>query len=634
MIWTFIQDSSIEQWINSTIKGVTMSVFTNKTITNAGMNLIAQGMAGGSITFKNILLGSGTFTGQDLANQTALVKVENTLPITGVNRNGSTVSLTTTLTPQQIQSDYAWSELGVIAEGETGGEILYLYGHTTQTSIISRSGLDEKIIQVTLLVSNVQNVTATIDNSLVYLTQAELDNHNEGEDSHADIRQELARLNEQMAAIDISWDSINGKPSTFPPSPHNHSMDDVSYGNSLWASVDLNTYTQTGAWYISSDSGHTNAPSGFKYFTLVVEKYGNSDGSYIRQTVQDAVNHTQYTRTWRGANNGWGAWKSVDADTLDGKHASDFPLKSQGIGGNAPIWNGSNLNDIPIGTYTTLSSGVPVNGEYFLVTTIYNDTGKIKEQYALRQGNGERYFRFYNSTSWSAWKNLDDYAPSHKSANGYWGICPVKGNDTGWIRTPSLGLLPYASGGNNGSLGTSSWKFKEIHGVNIFANGVNLGTEVANLKSSMSGKMYMPQGSAKITFSNPPSRKGDIYLGKMTCKYGGYIAVRATFLDKVSHVTGHVKVRTLRATGSNSESTFDTATLTAFNIAPGATLDYTVGASSYKNVAYTTADNVSTTETYVIKVEAGQILQFGAFGINTGESVITNIQIIYEEVAL
>ncbi|MBC8579126.1 phage tail-collar fiber domain-containing protein [Zhenhengia yiwuensis] len=199
-----------------------MSVFTNKTITNAGMNLIAQGMAGGSITFKNILLGSGTFTGQDLANQTALVKVENTLPITGVNRNGSTVSLTTTLTPQQIQSDYAWSELGVIAEGETGGEILYLYGHTTQTSIISRNGLDEKIIQVTLLVSNVQNVTATIDSSLVYLTQAELDNHNEGEDSHADIRQELARLNEQMEAIDISWDSVNGKPQKFPPEEHTH----------------------------------------------------------------------------------------------------------------------------------------------------------------------------------------------------------------------------------------------------------------------------------------------------------------------------------------------------------------------------------------------------------------------------
>ncbi|MDU6361765.1 MAG: pyocin knob domain-containing protein [Clostridiales bacterium] len=174
-----------------------------------------------------------------------------------------------------------------------------------------------------------------------------------------------------------------------------------------------------------------------------------------------------------------------NADTVDGKHAIDFPLKSQGIGGNAPVWAGSNLNDIPIGTYTTLSTGVPVTGEYFLVTTRYNDTGKIKEQYALRQANGERYFRWFNGTAWSSWRNLDDYAPSYKSANGYWGICPVKGNDTGWIRTPSLGLLPYASGGgaSAGSLGTSSWKFKEIHGVDIFANGVNVGTEINNLKS-------------------------------------------------------------------------------------------------------------------------------------------------------
>ena len=94
---------------------------------------------------------------------------------------------------------------------------------------------------------------------------------------------QISDLKEQVDGLDVSWDGITGKPttfppsthshayadiagkpSTFPPSPHNHSMDDVSYGNSLWASVDLNTYTQTGAWYISSDAGHTNAPSGLK----------------------------------------------------------------------------------------------------------------------------------------------------------------------------------------------------------------------------------------------------------------------------------------------------------------------------------------------------------------------------------
>ena len=240
---------------------------------------------------------------------------------------------------------------------------------------------------------------------------------------------QISDLKEQVDGLDVSWDGITGKPttfppsthshayadiagkpSTFPPSPHNHSMDDVSYGNSLWASVDLNTYTQTGAWYISSDAGHTNAPSGLKYFTLVVEKYGKSDGSYIRQTVQDAVNHTQYTRTWRGANNGWGAWKTVDADTLDGKHAIDFPLKSQGIGANAPLWSGYNLDSLPVGTYTTVASGVPEAGIYHIVTCQLNNIGDCGWQMAVSQNTTSKkvYMRVKAGNVWSDWKSLGE----------------------------------------------------------------------------------------------------------------------------------------------------------------------------------------------------------------------------------
>ncbi|MBC8580865.1 pyocin knob domain-containing protein [Zhenhengia yiwuensis] len=240
---------------------------------------------------------------------------------------------------------------------------------------------------------------------------------------------QISDLKEQVDGLDVSWDGITGKPttfppsthshayadiagkpSTFPPSPHNHSMDDVSYGNSLWASVDLNTYTQTGAWYISSDAGHTNAPSGLKYFTLVVEKYGKSDGSYIRQTVQDAVNHTQYTRTWRGANNGWGTWKTVDADTLDGKHAIDFPLKSQGIGANAPLWSGYNLDSLPVGTYTTVASGVPEAGIYHIVTCQLNNIGDCGWQMAVSQNTTSKkvYMRVKAGNVWSDWKSLGE----------------------------------------------------------------------------------------------------------------------------------------------------------------------------------------------------------------------------------
>ena len=502
-----------------------MSVFTNKTITNAGMNLIAQGMAGGSITFKNILLGSGTFTGQDLANQTELVKVENTLPITGVNRNGSTVSLTTTLTPQQIQSDYAWSELGVIAEGETGGEILYLYGHTTQTSIISRNGLDEKIIQVTLLVSNVQNVTATIDSSLVYLTQAELDNHNEGEDSHADIRQELARLNEQMAEIDISWDSVNGKPSTFPPSPHtNHAELDTGIikGNAITTGNKQLVNHTTDAVYVGNPT-----------IALTLESKDE-----IRANIGGKVKNLLHNES------------VINADTVDGKHASDFPLKSQGIGGNAPIWNGSNLNDLPIGVYTTSAIGVPEGGSYHIVMCMYNDVSAGKLQIAMSQGHsggandrrGRVYVRSCVQGTWSSWSPMDGASLGYSDARSDGNKQPMW-----YVTNKRTGMtLELNSGTNNGMpsnhlyhvVTTLPWH-DTTGGVIQTATNVDTGQQYIRNRvndttwsgwresGETMGKLYVPSNNVQERLiSNElalTGRDNGYFLGKFRAKHNGII---------------------------------------------------------------------------------------------------------------
>ena len=48
------------------------------------------------------------------------------------------------------------------------------------------------------------------------------------------------------------------------------------------------------------------------------------------------------------------------------------------------------------------------------------------------------------------------------SANGYIGMGRPDGNTSDWIRATSSGLIPYASGGNSSSLGTSSWPWKEV----------------------------------------------------------------------------------------------------------------------------------------------------------------------------
>ena len=74
--------------------------------------------------------------------------------------------------------------------------------------------------------------------------------------------------------------------------------------------------------------------------------------------------------------------------------------------------------------------------------------------------------------------------------NGYWGM-GYANNDQAYIRTPYNGLIPYqdTATGDSSSLGTASWQFKNVYAKNIFANGVNLATEITNLKTtSVNGK--------------------------------------------------------------------------------------------------------------------------------------------------
>lgn len=58
--------------------------------------------------------------------------------------------------------------------------------------------------------------------------------------------------------------------------------------------------------------------------------------------------------------------------------------------------------------------------------------------------------------------------------NGYYGMAVVGDTDNVWIRTPSVGIIPYAPGTSrdNSLLGTETWQFGKIYGVEIFGQRV------------------------------------------------------------------------------------------------------------------------------------------------------------------
>ena len=200
-----------------------MSEFKNKIITTKGLELLSKALSGEQIQFTRIEMGSGILS-DDISSVESLINVRQDLNITSITRKGSKVTLSATLRLEDVKSDYDWTEVGVFAKGKDDVEVLYMYGYTENSSYVSRNSLNEKLISITVMVNSTANVTAIIDNSLVYLTQSEMDAHNDDTSSHPELKTWVQGL---FDSFKLTWDNILGKPDTFPPSNHAHTWNAI-----------------------------------------------------------------------------------------------------------------------------------------------------------------------------------------------------------------------------------------------------------------------------------------------------------------------------------------------------------------------------------------------------------------------
>ena len=185
-----------------------MSEFKNKSLTAKGMELLSKALAGEPIEFTRIELGDGVYEG-DLGFAESLVSIKQNLSINNLDRSGSQVTLSAVLRVEDIKSDFNWSEIGIYAKGKDGIEHLYMYGYTENTSYISKDSLNEKLIHVTVMVSNAAQIEATINDSLVYLTAESMAEHNIDPYAHEEMRENIILLAEQLVDIEIRLEDIN-----------------------------------------------------------------------------------------------------------------------------------------------------------------------------------------------------------------------------------------------------------------------------------------------------------------------------------------------------------------------------------------------------------------------------------------
>lgn len=147
--------------------------------TNRGRALQAKAQTGVQLNFTRIGIGDGQLVGQDISELTALINEVKSLTLTGFKvLTGGKASIKGILTNEGLVTGFYWREIGLFATDPDLGEILYCYGNAGALAeyIPADGGSEvlEKQVAIISIVGNAANVSATIDQSLLWASQEDL----------------------------------------------------------------------------------------------------------------------------------------------------------------------------------------------------------------------------------------------------------------------------------------------------------------------------------------------------------------------------------------------------------------------------------------------------------------------------
>ncbi|MCR4442134.1 MAG: phage tail protein, partial [Peptococcaceae bacterium] len=170
--------------------------------TNRGRALQAKAQTGIQLNFTRIGVGDGELGGQAIADLTALVH-----EVKSINLNkfktlpGGKAVVGGVLSNQGLATSFYWRELGLFATDPDLGEILYCYGNAGALAEYIPAGggaeILEKQVDIVSLIGNAANVSATIEQSLVFETP-------EGAQAKADAAQAAAQLYAEGLVEDLA----------------------------------------------------------------------------------------------------------------------------------------------------------------------------------------------------------------------------------------------------------------------------------------------------------------------------------------------------------------------------------------------------------------------------------------------
>ena len=152
-------------------------------LTYAGLNLLAACQTGKELHFTKVVLGDGEIAAeQDIRQLSGMVNIKLVLPIKSVKVTGTGLTtMETELKNQNLAAGFFAREVGIFATGSDGTEILYAYRNTgSDSEYIPAGGGSEVwdlIYDVVTVVDQAENITATINGDIAYVTRVDFREH-------------------------------------------------------------------------------------------------------------------------------------------------------------------------------------------------------------------------------------------------------------------------------------------------------------------------------------------------------------------------------------------------------------------------------------------------------------------------
>ncbi|WP_449602464.1 phage tail-collar fiber domain-containing protein [Paenibacillus sp. Marseille-Q9583] len=174
-----------------------MAVFGGMTITIKGLALQGKAQAGAKLEYTRVAIGDGSLNGQSMPALNGLISQKMVLPITRIRAqppNKATIG--SVVDNASVTSGFYFREIGLFATDPDVGEILYAYANSGVTAdyIPPGGGSDiiEKVFDIDVVIGTAANISAKIDDSLVFTQKKEFLAHVDNATAHITAAERVA----------------------------------------------------------------------------------------------------------------------------------------------------------------------------------------------------------------------------------------------------------------------------------------------------------------------------------------------------------------------------------------------------------------------------------------------------------